>query len=418
MSRRQRHGHRSFNGFGYRFMVLLLILPLLLLACGDDDDEDTDTTSGTTATTASGTSPTAAAGTSPTTAAGAESSPTEAGSAAASPEATTGAGAATGSPATGGSPAAAGEEPTFDLSGIKFRMTGADPEALAMTTVYMTELLEEWGAEVDEIILTSTTGVQALLAGQTELAGQGADELILGAAEGADLIAFAAPRMKMDYVLVAKNEIQSVADLEGKSVGMSGPAGFDTLLTRVAVREEGMDVGDVNFVQIGGSGDRAAALLAGRVDAVTIFLSDWIELSKRTEDVHDVLYMADLVPEFTKDVIFTTREYLEENEELATAVACANLEAISWFHEDKDRWVQYVLDHVEGSTEEATSELYDLLVEIDMYPQDPDEVLQVEGMQGLVDTMVENGDISEPVDAASLIDRSYIEAAAEMGCGQ
>jgi NitT/TauT family transport system substrate-binding protein len=297
-------------------------------------------------------------------------------------------------------------------------MTGADPEALAMTSVYMADLLRGWGAEVEEIVLTSTTGVQALLAGQTELAGQGADKLILGAAEGADLVAFASPRAKMDYVLVTSNEITSVEDLVGKSVGMSGPAGFDTLLTRVAVREAGMDVADVNFVQIGGSGDRAAALLAGRVDAVTIFLSDWIELSKRTDDLQDLLYMAELVPDFTKDVIFAERDFYEENQDLALAVACANLEAFAWFHADKQTWVDYVLERVDGSTEEATSELYDLLVEIDMYPQDPSQVLLVEGMQGLVDTMVENGDISETVEAASLIDRSQLEAAAAMGCGQ
>jgi NitT/TauT family transport system substrate-binding protein len=383
----------------YRLVLVLLVLPMVLAACGGDDDDDADTGTDTdtvTATTGSGADATSAG----------TDEPTEATDE--SPEATTG---------SEGSPEASGE-PTFDLSGVDIRMTGADPEALAMTSVYMADLLRGWGAEVEEIVLTSTTGVQALLAGQTELAGQGADELILGAAEGADLVAFASPRAKMDYVLVTSNEITSVEDLAGKSVGMSGPAGFDTLLTRVAVREAGMDVADVNFVQIGGSGDRAAALLAGRVDAVTIFLSDWIELSKRTDDLQDLLYMAELVPDFTKDVIFAERDFYEENQDLALAVACANLEAFAWFHADKQTWVDYVLERVDGSTEEATSELYDLLVEIDMYPQDPSQVLLVEGMQGLVDTMVENGDISETVEAASLIDRSQLEAAAAMGCGQ
>jgi len=68
-------------------------------------------------------------------------------------------------------------------------------------------------------------------------------------------------------VLVGKTEFDSVASLEGATIRMSGPTGFDALLTRFSLADVGLDPEtDVNFVQIGGSPDRAAALRAGRVD--------------------------------------------------------------------------------------------------------------------------------------------------------
>ena len=271
----------------------------------------------------------------------------------------------------GATPESSPAQPTFDLSGVQITITGSQPEALGMTTDYSLEMLQGWGAEIENVELTSTTSVQALLAGRTDIGSGGADELILGAAEGADITAIASTRAQMDYVLVARSGIDSPADLEGATIGMSGPAGFDALLARVVIREAGLTDADVNFVQIGGSGDRSAALLAGRIDAAVVFISDGLELERSTDEVHPVLYLADVVTGFSKSLLFANSSYWEENPEIATAVACATLEANQWFHEDREGWIAYTLENVPGSTEEATSELYDLLVEINMYPTTP-----------------------------------------------
>lgn len=315
----------------------------------------------------------------------------------------------------------ASEEDDFgiDLSDYdNLRLTGAQPSALSVVTYYMVDLMEEWGANVDQIELTNTTGAQALIAGQTDLAGGGTDELILGASAGADILAVASTQDKMDYVLVAQSDIDSVEELEGTSIGMSGPAGYDALLSRLAIREAGMEIDDVNFVQIGGSGDRSAALLSDRIDAATVFLSDWFELERQDEvELNGLVFMDEMVEASTKSTINTSREYADENPDLMFALACANLEAYEWFNEDKDAFVEYTLDLVEGSTEEATSDLYDMLIEIEMYPMEVEELLEVEGVQTIADIMYESGDVDSEVDASELVDRSYLEEAAAAGCG-
>jgi NitT/TauT family transport system substrate-binding protein len=308
------------------------------------------------------------------------------------------------------------EPPSFDLSGVSLRVTTA-AETLEMPASYMWDLMEGWGAEVERIELTSTTGVQALLANQADLAGQGTDELILGAAEGADLVGFASTKDKMDYVMVVGADINSVQDLAGKTIGMSGPAGFDTLLARATVRQAGMNLEDVNFVQIGGSPDRAAALLTGRIDAAVVFIPDWNELALRTDEIKSLLYMTEVLPGAAKSLVFAKREWLEANPEVALAVACANLEAFEWFAQDKQRFIDYTIERVPGVTEEALDVTYDELIELDMYPLNPDDLLRLDGIQAVADSMLENGDIQNPVDATQIIDRSFLEEAAAMGCG-
>lgn len=309
--------------------------------------------------------------------------------------------------------------PDFDLSGEQIVATTSPPGAINMGTFFAYKRLEEWGADVETVIITTTSGVQTILAGRADIASQGSDEVVLGAAEGAEVQAIGAPSTAMDYVLVAKKGNDSVADLEGKTIGMSGPAGFDALLARFALEGEGLDPrSDVNFTQIGGSPARGAALLTGQVDAATIFLEDWEELDRQTDDLELILYMADIVPDFPASAYFAQTEYWNENPQVALALACANLQANAWINADEDRYVDYVTQVVPGATEEAARAIYAAGQEVNMWPTDPDELFSVDGLGGLVDAMVETGDISQPVDPAEIVDLSYLQEAAEMGCNE
>lgn len=307
--------------------------------------------------------------------------------------------------------------PDFDLSGTEIVVTTSPPGAINMGTFFAYKRLEEWGADVETVIVTTTSGVQTIMAGRADIASQGSDEVILGAAEGAEMVSVGAPSTAMDYVLVGDESVQSVADLEGKAVGMSGPSGFDTLLTRFSLEDAGLDDNAARFVQIGGSPDRASALLTGQVQAATVFLEDWEELKPQAEDLHLVQYMADIVPEFPATAYFADRSFWEENGDVALALACANLQANTFLNSSEDTYVDYVLQVVPGATEEAARAIYQSGQEVDMWPEAADDILSVDGMSGLIDAMVETEEISSAVDPASVVDVSYLQEAEEMGCG-
>lgn len=311
-----------------------------------------------------------------------------------------------------------GDIPEFDLEGEQIRITTSQPGPLLMGAFWTFEKLREWGAEVDVIELSTTTGIQAMIAGESDAGIHGSDEAVLGAAEGADVSIIGAPNSKQDYVLVATTDIGGAAELEGATVAMSGPAGFDTLLTRLALEDEGLDPDGANFVQIGGSAERGAALLSGNADAATVFLEDWFELSARTEDFHLVEYMAERFPQFPGvDSYFGDASFWQEHPELATAIACATLEANSWINSDRDGFIEFTLARVAGSTREAVEQTYEAAQEVDMFPVSADDITSFDAIQALSDAMLEVGDISSPIAAEDISDTSFLEEAEEMGCG-
>jgi hypothetical protein len=57
-------------------------------------------------------------------------------------------------------------------------------------------------------------------------------------------------------------------------------------------------------------------------------------------------------------------------------------------------------------------------MDVGMWPTIQGAVLSTDGMVGLMEAMLETGDISNPVDVANFIDISFLEDAAAMGCGQ
>ena len=223
----------------------------------------------------------------------------------------------------------------------------------------------------------------------------------------------------MDYVLVAKDGIDNVADLKGATIAMSGPEGFSTMLTRLLMRKEGLDPNtDARFVQIGGSPERAAALLAGAADAANIHVEDWFEIRSRTDGLTSIVTVGEVLPEMPSDVYFGLRSFWESNEELATALACANLEANAQFIQDKQAYIDFALPIVEGATPQGIGDAWDFAVAEDMWPMAPPEILNPKGFQELADTMLDAGELSAPVDATTIVDLRYLEKAAAVGCGQ
>lgn len=311
-----------------------------------------------------------------------------------------------------------GEEPSFDLSGQTLRVGSSQPEALGMGIHYAVDELERWGATVEHSFLSNITGIEAIVADQLDVSASSADEVLLGASEGAPVTAISAPTSTMHYAVVVKADIESAADLEGRTLAISSPGSFNALLLRQLLIQEGLEPENAaQFVQIGGTGERAAAMLAGQADAAVVYIDSWLELREQTDDLNNLGYIADLIPDLPSRLWYGSAEYLDGNPDMALAIACASLNANAWIQSDKDEFISFTEGEVEGANPDAVGAFYDVATDIEMFPTDPDAVVNQDALQKLNDLMVENGDIDESVDLGNLVDMSYLEEASGMGCG-
>ncbi|MGA9251471.1 MAG: ABC transporter substrate-binding protein [Roseobacter sp.] len=306
----------------------------------------------------------------------------------------------------------------FDLSGTELTIGTAQAQVLNLGTLRMIEMLQSWGADVERVELPSISGLEAIIADRIEVASRSSDEILIGQARGVDVVAIGAPISTMHYAIVSTPGVNSITDLKGKSIGTSGPGGFNGMLFRYILKQNGLEPEvDVAIVPVGGSSERAAAIMAGQVNATVIFIDNWLALEEQGANAQLLGYVADIVPGLSSRAVFAEREYIEGNDELAVAIACANLEANHWIGSSKEGFVQYAMDNVRGANEEAVAKFYDVAMGINMFPTTPSELLDINGYQGLADLLYDGGEIDKQLDASAFVDPSYLERAAELGCG-
>lgn len=306
----------------------------------------------------------------------------------------------------------------FDLNGTSVTIGTAQAQVLNVGTLRMIEMLEGWGADVNRVELPSISGLEAIIADQIEVAARSSDEILIGQARGVDVVAFGAPISTMHYAVISTPGVASLQDLKGQAIATSGPGGFNGMLFRYMLKREGLEPEvDVQIVPVGGSSERAAAVMAGQVQATVTFIDNWLAMEEQGANVQLLGYVADLVPGLSSRAIFAEREYLEANEDLATAIACANLEVNKWINSGKDTFVEYVTENVRGANEAAVGAFYDVAMKVNMFPTEPTALLDTNGYQGLADLLYEGGEIDQQLNASEFVDPSYLVKAAEMGCG-
>lgn len=307
----------------------------------------------------------------------------------------------------------------FDLEGQTIRLGLTQPSAYQMGSYYSRDLLEQWGANVETQVLGKTTGVEAIVAGQLDVAARSQEEALRGSDSGADLTAIGSWLSSIPYVLITKKEVSDIADLKGRNLAVAGPASFDNLMFRYILENEGLDPeSDVTFTALGAPPDRTSAMLSGRVDAALLFVDGWISIEEQADDLKNLGYLNDTLPDpgIDNGFWYGDTEFLKSSGDVPLAIACANLEANAWA-KDKDAFVSYTLDHVKGALEPDVAAAYDEAQRLNMFPTTPEELLKTDRIDNLVGILSDHDVVKDDLDPKQIVDSSYLEEAAEMGCG-
>jgi ABC-type nitrate/sulfonate/bicarbonate transport system substrate-binding protein len=131
---------------------------------------------------------------------------------------------------------------------------------------------KKYGMEVSVVRLPGAQAIQALVAGATQFA-QGVSSRTVPSAvlAGADTVMIAGITNKFIFTMHSLPNIDSVASLKGKIVGVSGIGASIDFATRVALKHFGLKPdADVAIRAIGGGPEIVSALKAGIIQAGTL----------------------------------------------------------------------------------------------------------------------------------------------------
>ena len=221
------------------------------------------------------------------------------------------------------------------------------------------------GLKVDIVQLNGTPqAVAALNSGAVDLADISIDSAIrLRADSGLPIRGIVSSSLGVPFLIAAKSEIKTPADLVGKSYAIANRGSLDQSLTQAVLSAKGIATDGPNWVPIGPPAARVQALAAGRVDATTVSYGTYLSI-KDAPGISVLVSSEDFAktgPELSKFVAALERTIASKHEALQRFTD-ALIDASRVLAANPDQWVTAMVaarDDLKKDNLEKTAKSFD-----------------------------------------------------------
>ncbi len=161
--------------------------------------------------------------------------------------------------------------PAPEKTDIRLGINGFSVAGLNTILPSELDLFEKYGLNVEMFEFDGDTQtVQALRAGQIDAAYMSGQPPVASQLTPEPLTTVFVTNSKLTDYFVTAPDIKTPQDLVGKQIAVSGLGASSHGQVLLALKELGVDPNDVTITPIGGGSERAAAMLAGSVQAATL----------------------------------------------------------------------------------------------------------------------------------------------------
>ena len=130
---------------------------------------------------------------------------------------------------------------------------------------------EKVGLKVDILdVKDDQIALRALLAGDVNTYEGSPTGVIAAAVRGADVKLLGCEWVNLPHGLMVHDNVNSMKDLEGKSIAVSAPGTMPDMLVRAALAADGIPASTIKFAPVGGDRERYSALVGGVVQAAVV----------------------------------------------------------------------------------------------------------------------------------------------------
>lgn len=196
------------------------------------------------------------------------------------------------------------------------------------------------GLDVELVYMPSApVALSAMAHGDSQINTGSASGAILGAmAGGLDLVFVAGLINKLTGVIVTGPNINSPADLKGKTIGVTSLGGGNWVFTMLALEHWKLDVkrDNITIRVIGSDAVRAQAIANGTIDATQLSAYSLVTPLKR-QGGRVLADLPDLGVPYQGVTVFTRRSYLNQNPETVEKLLTAIVEAIAFIQEPANK---------------------------------------------------------------------------------
>src|ERR1041384_7662103 len=231
------------------------------------------------------------------------------------------------------------------------------------------KIFEKHGLNVDVVLIESgVTTVQALTAGETQIAMGGGTVAVSSNLAGSDIVSIASIESRLPYALLAQKEIKTIEQLKGKRLAVSRFGSASDLAARLILQRYGLVPDkDVTILQVGGTSTRLSGLSKRSVDS-TVLTPEFFNVGKKAGFTILVDPTQYDIP-FPQLEVITTRAFLKAQPDIASRYLRAIIEGIHMVKNNPEPSIRALAKYLKIDDREALEDVYRLYKEI--YPQVP-----------------------------------------------
>jgi NitT/TauT family transport system substrate-binding protein len=285
------------------------------------------------------------------------------------------------------------------------------PDNLPLWVTKEAGLFDQNSLNVDLKFIASSTGIPALLAGETSVFTGGGSETVSAIANGADLVFLGNFIPVYPFLFEVPPEITTIDDMRGKKVGVSSIGSSSDIASRAGLRRAGLDPEqDVTFVALGSSQNLVAGLLNGAVQGIVSRPPDSVGLEAR--GYHPLFDEAEQKLPAVNTCIVVQRSYLNSHHDVMQRYIDAVVSGMARMRQDRAFSIEVLKKYFQSDDERAMEAAYDYHVGR-VYPQVP--TLTASQFADAIEQLSKENPKIKDVDLSKVIDNSLVQSSVDRG---
>ena len=216
---------------------------------------------------------------------------------------------------------------------------------------------KEEGLEPRMIIIKTGLQIGALMAGELDYSTV-VGQCMRAGVKGLPIKVIMGMFDKPSHMVIGRASIKKFSDLRGKRVGISTFGSSPHIMFQEALKERGMTDKDVQFITIGGSSARFAALRAGSIDAAPLDIA-YLDKTEKL-GFSKVLYLGDVVAIPVGGYGVWTQK-IKRNPDQIRRMIRASLKGMDYMKNNKQGTLEIMRDHLRISKERG-GDIYEFVV--------------------------------------------------------
>lgn len=254
----------------------------------------------------------------------------------------------------------------------------------------------------------------ALIAGQMDICQVAGPAVVNAVVAGADVVLIAGLVNTYAFYLITRPEIQTAADLQGKTVAISSPGGSTDAAMRLALQSLGLrPEQDVTIVSMNSESNRLAAMETGAIAGTVVGVP--VQAKARELDYHKLVDVAALKIPFPNTTFATSHTFIKTHHDTALRFLQANIEAIATMKQDKAGAMAAIAKFMGLDGEKDTAaleEAYQQFV-LGYLPDMP--YPEAKGVQTILDGLIAKNPAAAKITPADVIDTSLLDEITKSG---